>query len=55
MKETFDQMCILLDQFRQDAEKALSGNKSAAQRSRKASLQLEALGKRWRKETLSHQ
>lgn len=39
--------------FAADAEKALAGNKSAAARCRKATLELEKLGKEFRKVSIS--
>ena len=41
-----------IEQFQIDSKKALEGNKSAAARSRKSSLEITKLFKEWRKESV---
>lgn len=44
-----DEIKSAISSFNDDMTKAIEGNKSAAQRSRKQSLNLEKLFKEWRK------
>jgi hypothetical protein len=44
-----DEIKSAIGSFNEDMAKAVEGNKSAAQRSRKQSLNLEKLFKEWRK------
>lgn len=44
-----DEIKSAISSFNDDMAKAIEGNKSAAQRSRKQSLNLEKLFKEWRK------
>lgn len=44
-----DEIKSAISSFNDDIAKAIEGNKSAAQRSRKQSLNLEKLFKEWRK------
>lgn len=53
MEKTFAQISELFDQFSKDAGLQVEkGNKAAGTRARKASLELEKLLKRFRKESL---
>ena len=53
MEKTFAQISELFDQFSKDASLQVEkGNKAAGTRARKASLELEKLLKRFRKESL---
>ena len=53
MEKTFAQISELFDQFSKDAcLQVEKGNKAAGTRARKASLELEKLLKRFRKESL---
>lgn len=52
MEETLGQIEELFEEFVENAEKAISGNKTAGARSRKASSKLDKLLKEWRKESL---
>lgn len=53
MKELVVKINALCDAFKADAEKAVNGNKAAAARCRKATLELEKLGKEFRKVSIS--
>ena len=49
LSQLADEIKSALSSFSEDMAKAVEGNKSAAQRSRKQSLNLEKLFKEWRK------
>ncbi len=49
MKELIAQIDGILDALKADLAKAAEGNKAAAARARKATLELEKLGKEFRK------
>lgn len=53
MKELVSKINALCDAFKVDSEKALSGNKAAAARCRKTTLELEKLGKQFRKASIA--
>lgn len=53
MKKLVDQINALTAAFAEDAQKALAGNKAAAARARKATLELEKLGKEFRKVSIA--
>lgn len=48
-----DEIKSAIGSFNEDMTKAVEGNKSAAQRSRKHSLNLEKLFKKWRKASVN--
>lgn len=52
MQELVNNINALLDAFKADAEKALAGNKAAALRARKISLEIEKTLKLFRKESV---
>lgn len=49
LSQLADEIKSAISSFNDDMEKAVEGNKSAGQRSRKQSLNLEKLFKEWRK------
>lgn len=53
MKEIVAKINAICDAFKADAEKAVNGNKAAAARCRKATLELEKLGKEFRKTSIA--
>lgn len=52
MQEIINKINALAEAFKEDSAKALAGNKAAAARSRKATLELAKLGKEFRAESL---
>lgn len=52
LMDVFAELRQAFNNFRDEAEKALKGNKSAAVRSRKVSLEIEKLAKQYRKESI---
>ena len=52
MEELLKKIEAVCEAFHADAQKAVEGNKAAAARSRKASLEMEKLQKEWRKVSL---
>lgn len=53
MKETIVKFNEVVTALQADFAKALDGNKAAAGRARKATLELEKLGKQFRKESIA--
>lgn len=53
MKELVSKINALCDAFKVDSEKDLSGNKAAAARCRKTTLEFEKLGKQFRKASIA--
>lgn len=53
MKELVVKINALCEAFKADSEKALNGNKAAAARCRKTTLELEKLGKEFRKASIA--
>ena len=53
MKQLVEKINALCDAFKVDAEKAVNGNKAAAARCRKVTLDLEKLGKEFRKASIA--
>ena len=52
MEELLKKIEAVCETFHAEAKKAVEGNKAAAARSRKASLEMEKLQKEWRKVSL---
>lgn len=55
MKEIVEKINGLAKQFEADSAKALNGNRSAAARARKATLELAKLGKEYRALTIAEE
>ena len=53
MKETIAKINEVIAALQADLAKAAEGNKAAAARARKATLELEKLGKQFRKESIA--
>lgn len=54
MKETVNKLKTIMTDLSYEFEKALEGNKSAAQRARACTLQFAKLAKIYRKESVAH-
>ncbi len=55
LQDTIDDMHALFQDLIEDLEKAVKGNKTAAQRVRTGTIQLEKLGKIYRKQSMQEE
>ena len=53
MKETIKEITAIVEALQSELAKAAEGNKAAAARARKATLELEKLGKEFRKQSVA--